>query len=908
MSRGDNVGLHNAADIVTLNASDFAAGKLVVPLGGSLLTAEFQRSGTTLELRGDDGMLVRIEDYFCHDEVADLWTPGGAMIPGALVERLSGPAGDGWAQVGAGAGRSIGVVEQVIGTVQVERADGTTETLSEGSAVFQGDIVTTGAGAGLGIRFADETVFAMEGNGRMVLDELVYDPSSQAGLASVSILQGAFLVVTGQIAKTDPDSFVVKTPVATIGVRGTLFSAIQGEQLDVFFDDGRGFVFNLAGRQNIEAGQNLTVAAADQLPGAPQATPEGEFDQIFALSLGIIPITPFMPQERRDGQPPGQPQGQLEGDNGQITTADDSTLFVVADEAIDDLIEATSVDQVLDIEQSEPSLLTIALDPTPIIVTPIAYKVGSLAYNAVIEGIVGDVDDTGLTTTGTTAEPIAADQNSGVVIGPDRTPIVFTGTDLPENVAGGFGPDTLDGGGGNDSLSGLGGDDVIDGGSGFDVVSYRGSGASVNVDLATGVAQDGEGGTDTLSNIEAIEGSDFDDTLTGDAGANLIEGGDGTDLLTGNAGDDMLAGGAGDDTLDGGAGTDLASYQNDPTGVTASLATGTVTDRFGNTDTLVGIENLRGSNFGDRLTGDASGNLIEGGDGSDLLAGNAGDDTLDGGARFDVVSYRGSGASVNVDLATGVAQDGEGGTDTLRNIEAVEGSDFDDTLTGDAGANLIEGGDGDDLLTGNAGDDTLDGDAGFDVVSYRGSGASVNVDLATGVAQDSEGGTDTLRNIEAVEGSDFDDTLTGDAGANLIEGGDGDDLLTGNAGDDTLDGGAGFDVVSYRGSGASVNVDLATGVAQDGEGGTDTLSNIEAVEGSDFDDTLTGDAGANLIEGGDGDDLLIGNAGDDTLDGDAGFDVVSYRGSGASVNVDLATGVAQDSEGGTDTLRNIGSC
>ena len=60
-----------------------------------------------------------------------------------------------------------------------------------------------------------------------------------------------------------------------------------------------------------------------------------------------------------------------------------------------------------------------------------------------------------------------------------------------------------------------------------------------------------------------------------------------------------------------------------------------------------------------------------------------------------------------------------------------------------------------------------------------------------------EGGTDTLRNIEGIRGSDFDDTLTGDAAANLIEGGDGDDLLTGNAGDDTLDGGAGSNTLDY---------------------------------------------------------------------------------------------------------------
>ena len=67
----------------------------------------------------------------------------------------------------------------------------------------------------------------------------------------------------------------------------------------------------------------------------------------------------------------------------------------------------------------------------------------------------------------------------------------------------------------------------------MDQVRYSRSDNPVNVNLATGVAQDGEGGTDTLSNIESIWGSDFDDTLTGgfDDGFELFEGGGGNDII-----------------------------------------------------------------------------------------------------------------------------------------------------------------------------------------------------------------------------------------------------------------------------------------------------------------------------------------------------------------------------------------
>src|SRR5258708_867459 len=100
--------------------------------------------------------------------------------------------------------------------------------------------------------------------------------------------------------------------------------------------------------------------------------------------------------------------------------------------------------------------------------------------------------------------------------------------------------------------------------------------------------------------------------------------------------------------------------------------------------------------------------------------------------------------------------------------------------------------------------------------------------------QDTGGaGSDTLVNFENLTGSAYDDTLTGVGNANTLKG---------LAGDDTLNGGAGNDTASYADAGSGVNVSLALqGSAQDTSGaGTDTLSNIENLTGSAFDDTLTG--------------------------------------------------------------------
>ncbi|WP_371158137.1 hypothetical protein [Jannaschia sp. 2305UL9-9] len=538
----------------------------------------------------------------------------------------------------------------------------------------------------------------------------------------------------------------------------------------------------------------------------------------------------------------------------------------------------------------------------------------------------------------------------------------------------------------------LGGNDVIDGGAGFDRVHYdddtmHGGNEAVNVNLVTGRATDGYGNVDQLSNIEGVfatakndtvvaDGADNrvfgfagNDTVRGGGGDDVILGHEGRDTLRGDAGNDEIWGGDGDDTIDGGVGIDVARYRDDTSGITADLSTNRVTDGSGGTDTLISIENLHGSDHRDRITGDSGANQIFGYGGSDIISGGAGKDvllggrgndsiaggsgddeiwgeagadTLDGGAGTDVARYLSATSGAVIDLAAGSAQDGDGTLDTLRNIENVHGSNFGDTIRGDAGANqlfgydgndsvaggggadtllggagndLLQGGSGNDALRGEAGGDTLDGGAGMDLARYLDASAAINVNLGTGLAADGDGGQDTLISIEGVHGSDFDDTITGDAGGNQLSGfggndllvgagggdtllgGDGDDRVVGSgdddelwgeAGNDTLDGSSGSDLVRYRTDTAGITANLATGTATDGSGGTDTLISIERLHGSDHGDNITGDGNANrlfgfdggdTIDGGGGADVLTGGNDDDSLLGGAGNDEI-WGGSG----------------------------
>ncbi|MCP4970858.1 MAG: calcium-binding protein, partial [Arcobacter sp.] len=170
--------------------------------------------------------------------------------------------------------------------------------------------------------------------------------------------------------------------------------------------------------------------------------------------------------------------------------------------------------------------------------------------------------------------------------------LIYGSNTLENEIHGGIGKDTILGGKnkdtifsneGNDTITlGLG-DDIVDGGEGNDTLDFSSinkedSSEGINADLETGVIT-GDG-TDTVSNIENITGTQDKDILRGDEKVNILKGEDHADTLFGNAGNDTLEGGAGsdtlegglgDDSLDGGLGKDTVSYENASGGVNVNL-------------------------------------------------------------------------------------------------------------------------------------------------------------------------------------------------------------------------------------------------------------------------------------------------------------------------------------------------
>ena len=532
--------------------------------------------------------------------------------------------------------------------------------------------------------------------------------------------------------------------------------------------------------------------------------------------------------------------------------------------------------------------------------------------------------------------------------------LVIARDTLIENYVAGVGDDIIVGNEADNVLEGSAGADDIDGQSGLDTAAYTGSDAAVTVNLLDGTATGGDAEGDTLTSIENLTGSAFDDTLTGDAGNNVLDGR------------------AGADTLDGGDGTDTASYAASDAAVTIDLSAGANTGGHAEGDTLTGIEYLLGSRYADVLTGDAGPNRLDGGAGNDRLEGKAGADTLVGGHGLDTASYAASAGAVTVNLETDAASGGDAEGDTLDSVEGLTGSAHADTLIGDAGNNVLEGG---------AGADTLDGGDGIDTASYAGSASRVDVRLSGTVVNYGDATGDTLTNIENLIGSAHNDILAGNGSANALTGNggndllwasSGDDLLTGGPGADRLVGGAGNDTAYYTGSPEGVTVRLHSLKASGGDaqgdtfpytvdvaytdaGGaeqTETLPDVEHLIGSAHDDILAGDRRDNDLDGGAGNDTLyggpgggddnmagglgndrlfggqgndtltggpgndslsggpdadtlIGDVGTDTLDGGAGIDTADYTGSDAAVMVNLSTSSGTSGYAAGDILRNI---
>jgi Ca2+-binding RTX toxin-like protein len=460
------------------------------------------------------------------------------------------------------------------------------------------------------------------------------------------------------------------------------------------------------------------------------------------------------------------------------------------------------------------------------------------------------------------------------------------------------GDDVLTGTPGDDTINALGGNDTVDGLAGSDTI-------------------DGGDGNDT------INGGDGRDFIHGGNGDDVIHSGDANDLLFfeqiwddagndtvyGEGGQDIIYGSPGDDHYDGGTGGtqsfegDQVHYSSALAGiyVDMSLASGQVRsldpDDAANigVDTLVNVEGVSGSPFGDAMNGSDGTDAFNGGDGDDTLDGLGGGDTLTGGGGNDDIE-----GGLGNDMLTG--GDGDDvfkfaagdGMDTVADLAAGDTVEIDDYASAQS-------------ITQDGNDVVVVLSAGDRITFSNTTVAAVQAALVflgdpppdPGNVIDGTEGPDTLvgtADVDTINGLGGNDTLTGVGGGDTLNGGSGNDLLISGSGDDTLVGGTGDDVYRVNNAGDVVVETAGEGIDWVKSGVSYTLGAGVSVEilgpsngekttplnftGNEFGQDIYGNAGDNVLDGGGGNDMLVGNAGIDTLIGGTGNDVFKVGDSG----------------------------
>ena len=124
---------------------------------------------------------------------------------------------------------SIGEVTIHNGSAVIDRQDGDKDIEVEKQLdVFSYDTVKTGQGQ-VGIKFIDDTRVDVTAHSKLIIDEFVYDPNTNTGKLSLKATLGTVRYASGQIAKNSAQNVNIKTPTATIAVRGTDFAMTVNE-------------------------------------------------------------------------------------------------------------------------------------------------------------------------------------------------------------------------------------------------------------------------------------------------------------------------------------------------------------------------------------------------------------------------------------------------------------------------------------------------------------------------------------------------------------------------------------------------------------------------------------------------------------------------------------------------------
>ena len=229
---------------------EVAEGVVVLPLPEMPFAhrgLRFVREGNDLILKAETGggVQVVVEGYFAAFPPPILTMESGSQLSPAQVVSLleqggnfveKHAAGAEWIAKEAGAKeaeskeemQAIGEIVSAEGLVQMVR-DGMVMRLKAGDMIWKGDIVSTGEGAEVFMRFTDKTELRLGEDARLTIDQYSYDEVSSSDLQVLSISEGAFSYASGLIAGASSTSARLQTPQGAIGIQGATILGDVGD-------------------------------------------------------------------------------------------------------------------------------------------------------------------------------------------------------------------------------------------------------------------------------------------------------------------------------------------------------------------------------------------------------------------------------------------------------------------------------------------------------------------------------------------------------------------------------------------------------------------------------------------------------------------------------------------------------
>lgn len=197
--------------------------------------------------------------------------------------------------VAADANAAGGTIVKLQGTASIENKSGTSPA-SESSSLYSGDSLKVDPSGKAQIHFEDDSLFAVSGGSTFKVEDFTMPRKDAGGTAIFSLLRGGLRTITGSISKGGHDHYELRTPMSTISVRGTAYSALLcagdctahgrfKEGLYVRDHSGTVTLTNGGGQIALKPGQTAFAESNTTAPILVEASPFN--DPKVSLHLGI---------------------------------------------------------------------------------------------------------------------------------------------------------------------------------------------------------------------------------------------------------------------------------------------------------------------------------------------------------------------------------------------------------------------------------------------------------------------------------------------------------------------------------------------------------------------------------------------------------------------------------------------